>query len=245
MTGRVAIVTGGSLGLGRAIARELIGRDYKVAIFARGQASLDAAAEELGDVLAVSVDVTSETSIGRGFATVDERLGPVGTLINNAAIYRPFDIDNATAGRVEPLVQTNLCGPIYCMREAVGRMRALGGGDIVNISSESTRRATPFFTVYTATKAALEAMTTMMGEELRSDGIRTMIFRVGRMDSDGARSMTVPDNILPRFLEAVEKSGAGHWTGPGMATSTAARALVDALQTARDARLELLELRSA
>lgn len=249
MVDKIAIVTGGSMGLGREVARELLGHGYRVAIFGRSQASLDAAVADLnatpGNLLAVPVDVADENSIAAGFARVDAELGPAGTLVNNAALFAPFAIEDASADQVEPLVQTNLCGPIYCMRQAVKRMRTIGGGDIVNVSSESTRRPSPYFTVYTATKAALEAMTTMMGEELREEGIRAMIFRVGRMNSHGAQNQEIPEHLLQRFLNAVQVGGAGYWTGAGMEPASAAQALVRQLLTNRDARVELVEVRSA
>jgi len=246
MTDRIAVVTGGSLGLGREVARCLLADGYKVAIFGRGQASLDEAVAELGgDALAVSVDVADNDSVIAGFAAVDRALGPVSVLVNNAALYRPFGIEDATPEAVQQLVNINYCGPVYCMREAVKRMRAHGaGGDIVNVSSESVRQSTPFFSVYTSTKAALETMTRIIGEELREEGIRLMLFRVGRMHSHGAASMPVPESLLPRFIERCTAEGASHWTGAGMAPASPAQALAALLRTPRDARVELVEVRS-
>lgn len=245
MSDKIAIVTGGSQGLGREVARRLLAQGYKVAIFGRGQASLDEAVADLGgDVLAVQVDVASDASVTTGFAQVDAALGPVSTLVNVAAIFQPFGIEGATAERVLPLVNANFCGAVYCMREAAKRMRGTGGGDIINVSSESVRQSTPFFTIYTATKAALEKMTTLMGEELREDGIRCTIFRVGRMHSHGAASVDMDAELLQRFVHRCEITGAGYWTGEGMQTASAALALVNVLLTPRDARVELIEVRS-
>ncbi|EQA99993.1 NAD(P)-dependent dehydrogenase (short-subunit alcohol dehydrogenase family) [Sphingobium wenxiniae] len=245
MSDRIAIVTGGSLGLGREVARGLLAQGYRVAIFGRSQASLDEAVADLGgDVLGVSVDVGNEASVAAGFAKVDEAMGPVTTLVNVAAIFEPFAIEEATAERILPLVHINFCGAVYCMREAVTRMRRAGHGDIVNVSSESVRQSTPFFSIYTSTKAALETMTTLMGEELREDGIRCTIFRVGRMHSHGAANTSCSPDLLPRFIDRCEVTGASYWTGAGMQPASAALALVNLLLTPRDARVELIEVRS-
>lgn len=245
MTRKVAIVTGGSLGLGREVARGLLAQGYRVAIFGRGQAALDEAVADLnGDVLAVRVDVGDEASVAAGFANVDAALGPVGTLVNNAAVFQPFEIADATAERVMPLVQVNFCGAVYCMREAVARMRTLGGGDIINVSSESVRQSTPLYSVYTSTKAALEQMTKLMGEELREDGIRCTTFRVGKMHTHGATNPDMGNVDVEKFVRLWQSTGAQYWTGQGMQPATAAAALVNLLLTPRDGRVELIELRS-
>jgi len=245
MAGQVAVVVGGSLGLGREVARGLLAAGCKVAIFGRKQQSLDEAAADLGDgVLAVSVDIGDEASVVAGFARVDAVLGPVDTLVNSAAIFEPFALEDATAERVLPMVNINFCGVVYCMREAVRRMRSYGAGDIVNVSSESVVVTTPFFTVYTATKAAVEAYTRMMGEELRDDGIRCTTFRVGRMLSHGSNNVVMEPALMERYLDRIRVTGSGYRTGEGMSTVTAAQVLVDVLQTPRDARAEFIELRS-
>ena len=246
MAEKIAVVTGGSLGLGRETARLLLDQGYRVAIFGRSQASLDDAVADLGrGVVAVSVDVSDDASVVAGFAKVDAALGPVDTLINSAAIFRPFLVEKASASDVMAMVNTNFCGQIYCAREAIARMRPRGGGDIINVSSESVRQSTPCFVVYAATKAAVESFTKQMGEELREDGIRCTTFRVGRMLSPGAANASFPPGLLERYIERSQTTGAGYWTGVGMAPASAAQVLVNILRTPRDARQEFVELRSA
>jgi NAD(P)-dependent dehydrogenase (short-subunit alcohol dehydrogenase family) len=244
MADKVAIVTGGSLGLGREVARNLIAEGNKVAIFGRSLANLEAAKEDLKDVLTLSVDVSDSAAVAAGFAQVDAALGPVETLINAAALFTPFAIEDATPERVLPMIAINLCGPIYCMREAVARMRKLGRGDIVSVSSASVRYPTPYLTLYTSTKAALEAMSLMMADELKPDNIRSMIFRVGQMDSEGAKNVQIPEKISQRFSERYQQTGAAHWNGEGMNPKSAADALTRLLKTNMDARVELVEIRS-
>jgi NAD(P)-dependent dehydrogenase (short-subunit alcohol dehydrogenase family) len=245
MSNKIAVVTGGSLGLGREVARGLQQRGYRVAIFGRSQTALDQAVADIGgDIFATSVDVADENSVADGFARVDEALGPTGTLVNVAAIFQPFGIEDATAERVMPMINTNFCGAVYTMRQAVQRMRLLGGGDIVNVSSESVRQSTPFYSIYTASKAALENFTRIMGEELREDGIRCTTFRVGRMHSHGAATVNFDPDFQKRFVDRCVLTGAGYWTGAGMQPQSAALALVNLLETPRDARVELIEVRS-
>lgn len=245
MTARTAIVTGGSMGLGREVARSLHSQGFRVAIFGRSQRLLDEAIADLGGaVLPVRVDVADESAVTNGFAKVDEVLGPVDTLVNAAALFTPFGIEDATSDRIMPLINTNFCGAVFCMREAVKRMRRIGRGDIVNVSSESVRQSTPLFSVYTSTKAALESFTTLMGEELREESIRCMIFRVGRMHSHGAANIRMAPDIAKRFIDRCQTTGSGYWVGAGMQPSSAAAALVNLLLTPRDARVEMVEVRS-
>jgi len=245
MSQQIAVVAGGSLGLGREVARGLLASGRKVAILGRSQQSLDEAAADLGgSVLAVPVDIGQEASVAAGFARIDAALGPVDTLVNCAAIFQPFALEDATAERIMPMVEINFCGIVYCMREAVSRMRGLGGGDIVNVSSESVHTTTPFFTIYTATKAAVESFTRTMGEELREDGIRCTTFRVGRMLSHGANNVAMEPALMERYLDRIQVTGSGYRTGEGMSTQSAAQALVGLLQIPRDARAEFMEVRS-
>jgi NAD(P)-dependent dehydrogenase (short-subunit alcohol dehydrogenase family) len=246
MTCKIAVVTGGSLGLGREVARELVSRGYKVAIFGRSRASLDEAVADLANgVVGIQADVGDNDSVASAFVQVDDQLGPVDTLVNAAAMFTPFPIECATPNMVQPLVQTNFCGAMYCMRESIARMRKNGGGDIINVSSESVRQSTPFLSVYTATKAALESFTTLMGEELREEGIRCAIFRVGRMHSHGAATIQFPvPDLLDRFIERCQTTGSAYWTGAGMQPASAAAVLVNLLDTPRDARVEMVEVRS-
>ncbi|MFZ4604066.1 MAG: SDR family oxidoreductase [Caulobacterales bacterium] len=245
MADKVAIVTGGSLGLGREVARSLLAQGYKVAIFGRSRTNLEAAQRDLGNVLAVSVDVSDSGSVAAGFVQVDAALGPVEVLVNVAGIFAPFAIEDATPENVQPMIAVNLCGPIYCMREATPRMRKIGRGDIVNVSSASVRLPTPYLSMYTSTKAALETMTLLMADELKPDNIRSMVFRVGQMSSEGARSMQIPDHLVERFIDRYQKTGAAHWNGEPMDPKSAADALTRLLLTARDARVDLVEVRSA
>jgi len=245
MSNKIAVVAGGSLGMGREVARGLQQKGYKVAIFGRSQAALDQAVADIGgDIFATSVDIGDENSVVEGFARVDEAFGPASTLVNVAAIFEPFGIEDATAERVMPMINTNFCGAVYTMREAVQRMRSIGGGDIVNVSSESVRQSTPFYSIYTSSKAALESFTRIMGEELREDGIRCTTFRVGRMLSHGAAMVEFEPEFQKRFVDRCIVTGAGYWTGAGMQPGSAALALVNLLETPRDARVELVEVRS-
>jgi len=245
MANKIAVVAGGSLGMGREVARGLQQKGYQVAIFGRSQAALDEAVADIGgDIFATSVDIADERSVAEGFARVDEALGLTGTLVNVAAIFQPFGIEDATAERVMPMINTNFCGCVYTMRQAVQRMRTLGGGDIVNVSSESVRQSTPFYSIYTASKAALENFTRIMSEELREDGIRCTTFRVGRMLSHGAAMVDFEPEFGQRFVDRCILTGAGYWTGAGMQPESAALALVNLLETPRDARVELVEIRS-
>lgn len=246
MKPRIAVITGGGQGLGRAIADALHAEGYTVAILGRDAARLTAAAEAIGErAHAIATDICDPGSVSRAFARIETELGGVDLLVNNAAAFIPFAIEEATDAQIQALVGTNLTGAIYCIREAVPRMRLRGGGQIVNVTSESVRRPVAMFSVYAATKAAMENLSLSLGEELHDDAIGVMTFRAGRMLTEGAAAVDMSPQLYDRFVAAVTASGAGRFSGSGMRPESAAGVLVAALRTPQDARTELLEVRSA
>ena len=144
LQGRVAVVTGGGRGIGKAIASALTARDARVAIGDVDAASAEAAAGELGgDAIGLALDVTDRPGFTAFLDEVEERLGPIDVLVNNAGIMTvgPFEAeDDATAVR---LLEINLHGVIHGTKEAVRRMKPRGTGHIVNIASSAGRFGFP------------------------------------------------------------------------------------------------------
>jgi NAD(P)-dependent dehydrogenase (short-subunit alcohol dehydrogenase family) len=103
---------------------------------------------------------------------IADRFGRVDILINNAAIYRPTRVEQLSDDDIMQQTATNLLGPIYTCRAAIPLLRAAGGGDIINTSSESTLHPFPMLSIYVATKAALEAFGGVLAAEVREDDIR-------------------------------------------------------------------------
>jgi len=176
LDGKVAVVTGTTSGSGSAIARRFAAEGASLFLLARGKERLVAQAEALGpDVVGIPTDVGDADSVRAAFAQVEERHGKLDILVNNAAVYRPCFVWELSDADIEQQVRTNYIGPVYPCRAAIPLLRAAGGGDIVNTSSESTLDPFPMLSMYTSTKAALEAFSRTLMSEVQDDDIRVTV----------------------------------------------------------------------
>lgn len=189
----VALITGGSRGIGAAIARGAAKHGYAVAILYRDRkkdADEVIAAIEVagGRALAIRADIADEAAIVGAFEQADV-LGPLRLLVNNAGITGPVrrvaDIDGATLDQV---LRINVTGPFLCAREAVRRMstaRGGKGGSIVNISSGAAQLGSPGTWIhYAASKGAVDTFTIGLSKEVASEGIRVNGVRAGMVDTE-------------------------------------------------------------
>src|SRR5579862_2606777 len=145
---KVAVVTGASGGLGRRLCGAMVSAGMRVAMLSRDSRSLRDLAAELGALSeAHPTDIGDSSAVRKTFAAIAQRHGRVDVLVNNAAVGHLQSIEQAEDALLQAEVGTNFLGPIYCMREAIPLMRARGGGDIVNVTSESVRTPYPFLTV--------------------------------------------------------------------------------------------------
>lgn len=171
--GRVVVVTGASSGSGLAIAKRFAEEGASVVMLARGRDRLEACASELGEAATpIVTNVGDPASVREAFAEIGERFGKLDVLINNAAVYRPCPVELLSDDEIDQQVRTNLLGPVYTSRSAIPLLRAAGGGDIVNTSSESTLHPFPMLSMYVSTKAALEMFGNVLGQELLDEDIR-------------------------------------------------------------------------
>jgi 3-oxoacyl-[acyl-carrier protein] reductase len=175
--GKVALVTGASRGIGRAIALELARVGFAVAVnyAARADAAHAVVAEigqAGGQAIALRADVSEPRDVATMFDAIDARFGRLDVLVNNAGIdgrmERLTDIDDATWRHT---LAVNLDGAFFCMRAAIPRLRAAGGGRIVNVSSGAARTGGAVGAHYAASKAGLLALTAKAARELARDGI--------------------------------------------------------------------------
>jgi NAD(P)-dependent dehydrogenase (short-subunit alcohol dehydrogenase family) len=173
LDGKVAAVTGATSGSGLAIARRFAAEGAQLVLMARGEERLRALEAELGpSALGVVTDVGDSASVRAAFDVVARRFAKIDILINNAAVQRPCNFEDLTDELIDAQVRTNLLGPIYACRSAIPLLRAAGGGDIVNTSSEATLEVFPFQSVYTVTKAGLEALGRSLSLEFEKEEIR-------------------------------------------------------------------------
>ncbi|HEY6427065.1 MAG TPA: SDR family oxidoreductase [Acidimicrobiales bacterium] len=173
LDGRVTVISGSSSGSGLGIARRFADEGAHVVMLARNKERLDAVAGGLGEqAVPIATDVCDPDSVRAAFGEVAERFGQVDVLVNNAAVYRPCAVEDLDDAEITQQVATNFLGPVYTSRAAIPLLRAAGGGDIVNTSSESTLHPFPMLSMYVSTKAALEAFGQVLAQEVRDDDIR-------------------------------------------------------------------------
>jgi NAD(P)-dependent dehydrogenase (short-subunit alcohol dehydrogenase family) len=198
----VAIVTGGSRGIGRATALALAASGYRVCIgFVSNHQAAGSVVAEIeakgGKALAVKCDVSSEADILALFKAADA-FGPLGALINSAGVVDvTARVDEMSAARMQRMMNINVIGSMLCAREAVKRMSTkLGGkgGAIVNVSSVAATLGSPGqYVDYAASKAAIDAFTVGLGREVAAEGVRVAAVRPGLIDTEIHASGGEPD----------------------------------------------------
>jgi NAD(P)-dependent dehydrogenase (short-subunit alcohol dehydrogenase family) len=184
------MITGGTRGLGRALARTLVERGARVAIVARSQAAVDQTVAELeelgGEVLGIAADVGLPGSAVRIAACVSEGLGHVDVLVHNAgslgAVPLPTLLDMEQAD-LETAFRVNALGPIALTRALVGGMLLRSRGLIVHLSSDAAVEAYPTWGAYGASKAAIEHISRTLAVELAGTGVRVLTVDPGEMNT--------------------------------------------------------------
>ena len=244
LEGKVAIVTGGSRGMGRHFVETLVAHGARVGCLARASTDLDALATDYGDaVFCVPCDVSDPAAVTAAIDSVAVQFGRLDILVNNAAIFHPFRLEEASDAEVRGHVDINLLGPLWCMRAAIPHLKATRG-QIVSISSESVRMPFPFLSVYAATKGGLEVLSAAMREELREDGVRVTILRSGSVEG-GTGGRDWDPVVRDRFFATIMKSGHAAFTGRPASPQSMAEALLRVLALPADINIDLIEVRAA
>lgn len=203
--GKTIVITGAGIGLGRAIARRFASEGETVVLLGRTFSKVQALADELGEpAFAVECDVGSADSVRAAFAKIAERHPKIDVLINNAAVYEPFMVANATDEQILSITNTNFAGPIFCCRAAIPMMES--GGYVINVSSESVALEFPMLSLYQSTKAGLERFTESLSKELEPAGIRVTTVRAGPMYEEGKGSSWDP-TIAGQFYQLCVAAG--------------------------------------
>lgn len=244
LTGKVAIVTGASKGMGRHFVAALIDAEVRVACLARQSPELDSLATEFGaSVLVLPCDITQSTDVTTAIGHAAAHFGRIDVLVNNAAIYHPFAFEEGTDAIIRQHIDVNVLGLAWAIRAAIPHLRATQG-QIVSISSESVRMPFPMLALYAATKAALETLCEGLREELRSDGIRISILRSGSV-SGGSGGAAWSEEAKQKFFQKIVQTGHAAMSGAPATPQSMAQALVSILALPRDVSVDLIELRAA
>jgi NAD(P)-dependent dehydrogenase (short-subunit alcohol dehydrogenase family) len=184
LRGRVALVTGGGRGLGRAFAVALAGAGARVAVVARTREQLDETVGLIrangGEALAVPADVTDKNAVLEMVRRVEDGFGPVSLLVNNAGAGAPFgptwDVDADQWWRT---VETNLRGPLLCSHAVMRGMIARREGRMINICSGAGTMSVPFMSAYVTSKSALIRFTEVLADEIRPHGVSVFAIQPG------------------------------------------------------------------
>jgi ketoreductase len=210
VTGKIALVTGGGTGIGKAIAAALAQKGAKVAIASRTSTHVEAAAEELRSrglsVLALRLDVTKKSDIERGIDALLSKWGPPHILVNNAGISGLSMIDDPDDGRWFDIVNTNLNG-LYLVTKAVLRhMPNQAGGRVINISSVLGKFGVPGYTAYCTTKHGMIGFTRSLALEVVSREITVNTVCPGWVDTEmatlGIKETAALQGITPAEFKA-------------------------------------------
>ncbi|MBI4458857.1 MAG: SDR family oxidoreductase [Acidobacteria bacterium] len=186
---KVAVVTGGSRGIGFRIAERLLENGACVVICARQEAGLRQATESLRQVAAsrvegVVADVRVYDQVAGLMATADKKFGGIDILVNNAGIGVFGPVDELTPEQWDAVIGTNLTGCFYCVREAAPRMKRRGGGYIFNISSLAGKNAFAGGAAYNASKFGLNGFSEAMMLDLRYENVRVTYIMPGSVETD-------------------------------------------------------------
>jgi 3-oxoacyl-[acyl-carrier protein] reductase len=192
LTGKAAVVTGGSRGIGLSIAEALLSRGASVVITGRDSSHLEAARKRLGKdgadrVHAVRADVRDADDAANAIKAAVERFGGVDILVNNAGVGVFAPVADMDVTQWHDVIETNLSGVFFCCHAAIPQMRERGGGWIINISSLAGKNAFTSGAAYCASKAGLNAFSEALMQEVRYDNIRVSYVMPGSVSTGFAR----------------------------------------------------------
>jgi len=201
LAGKVALVTGGTRGIGRAIAIKLASIGSAVAICGRDKAKLAVAEREILALgvraIALRADVTQQNDVTKLVEKVESTLGPISILVNNAGMGSFGPVHEKTEAEWDELMNTNVKSVFLVSRAVIPRMIERGGGDIINISSMAGKSVFAGGGVYCASKWAVQGLSGCMAEELREHGIRVSTVCPGSVATEFAgRGPKDPTKVL-------------------------------------------------
>ena len=180
LTGKVAVITGASSGIGEATARLLVAEGVRVVLVARRRDRIDALAAELDDAaLALTADVGNAAAVADVFGEVERRFGGLDLLFNNAGLGVNARFEASDSADWKRMIDVNLYGVLHCTQAAIPLMRGRPGAMISSVSSVGGRYGTESWSVYSATKFAVIGFHDALRKELGGEGIRVSVIEPG------------------------------------------------------------------
>ncbi len=206
LTGKVAVVTGASKGIGAAIAKHLAAGGAAVVVnYSTSKEGAERVVADItrdgGRAVAVQANVAKPAEIRRLFAAAREAFGRLDVLVNNAGIYEFASLEEITAEHFHRLFDLNVLGLILATQEAAKHFGP-DGGSVVNVSSLVSTLGVPSAAVYSATKAAVDAVTRSLAKELGPRKVRVNSINPGMIETEGFRAAWIAESELRRQTEA-------------------------------------------
>ena len=211
LTGKVAVVTGASKGIGAEIAKELAAEGASVVVnFASSKAGADKVVSQItskgGKAIAVQGDVAKKADIARLFAETKKAFGELDILVNNAGIYEMYPLEEVTEERFHKQFNLNVLGLLLTTQEALKHFGAKGGS-IINLSSIVSTLGLPGGSIYCGTKAAVDAATRSLAKELGPRKIRVNSINPGMVETEGTQSAGIIESDFKKQYEATAPLG--------------------------------------
>ena len=193
LNGKVALVTGASKGIGAGIVKELAVAGAAVIVnYATDRTGAEAVVNEItkggGRAIAVQGDVSRSADVARLFAAAKTAFGTLDILVNNAGVYAPMMLEAVTEDEFHREFNTNVLGPLLVIRESLKHFGP-DGGSVINIGSGASRMCPPGYSIYAASKAALDAITGVLAKELAARKIRVNSVNPGATLSEGTQAV--------------------------------------------------------
>ena len=190
--GRIALVTGASKGIGAGIAKELATAGVAVAVnYASDQPGAEKVVQEIlaadGRAVAIQGNVTNLDDVRRLLNESQREFGTLDILVNNAGVYLPMPLEEITVEEFHREFETNVLGPLLMIRESVEYFGS-NGGSVINIGSGASQMCPPGFSIYAASKIALDAITRVLSKELAPRNIRVNSVNPGAVLSEGTQA---------------------------------------------------------
>ena len=206
LTGKVAVLTGASKGIGASIAKHLAAEGAAVVVnYASSRAGADRVVNEInksgGKAVAVQGDVSKKNEIDRLFAETKKAFVKVDVLVNNAGIYEFAPVEGITEEHFHKQFNLNVLGLILATQVAA-KLFDSAGGSIINIGSVVSTLGFPNYAVYSGTKGAVDAITRSLAKELGPRGIRVNAINPGPVETEGAHAAGIAEGDMRKYLEA-------------------------------------------